>query len=179
MCHDQPVMGSRNVRGAPGLGWACNIESLKKISPLPNTIVGSGDEYLAAGILRQPDWLRVLEWSFGKGNLNWPKSIKDNLEKDRLDRMNVVAKHNIMKHVDETMRKYFNTSYCDADSFHLWHGDVCNRQYHTRYSIIEECDISIDEDIFVNENGLLEFKEHKLDASERLYKFFLDRKEDD
>jgi hypothetical protein len=89
------------------------------------------------------------------------------------------VRNHILQHVELTMGKYFNTSYCDAASFHLWHGDFSNRQYNSRYSIISECDINIDEDIFINENGLLEFEEHKLDASERLYKFFLDRKEDD
>ena len=167
VCHEQDAGGSRNKRGAPGLGWACDIKALKKIAPLPNTMIGSGDEYLAAGVLRQSDWMDHL-----MGSRLYP------IYHQELDKYTKKAREHIISHVKMTMNLYFNTSYTNSDSFHLWHGDFRNRQYNSRYNIISECKINIDEDVFINDNGLLEFKEHKLDAAGRLYKFFTDRKED-
>ena len=170
VCHTQDNRTSRNSRGAPGLGWACNIDSLKKISPLPNTMIGSGDEWLAAGILREINFYQILVASIA-GGCSTPQS-------EELSGYNEKTVAHILNHIKMTMQMYFNTWYCTCDSFHLWHGDFSNRQYTSRYDIVNECKIDIEEDIFINDNGLLEFKEHKLDASARLYKFFLDRKED-
>lgn len=175
VCHTQDNKGSRNRRGAPGLGWACNTNSLKKITPLPNTMIGSGDEWLAAGLLRQIDFYIYVEGGIGHKEV-WHNNKYKNARE--LSKYAKVTRDHIVKHIKMTMEKYFNTSYCTADSFHLWHGDFSNRQYLSRYEIISDCKIDIEKDIFVNEDGLLEFKEYKLDASKRLYKYFLDRKED-
>lgn len=179
VCHEQDTEGSRNRRGAPGLGWACNVKSLKKISPLPNTMIGSGDEWLAAGVLRQVDFYHHLVNGIGlTRHLNRPVAPGAVTRGKELTKYGEKIKGHIMDHIRKTMEMYFNTSYCSCDSFHLWHGDFSNRQYVSRYDIINECKIDIEKDVFVNEDGLLEFKEHKLDASDRLHKYFTDRKED-
>jgi hypothetical protein len=179
VCHTQDTGGSRNKRGAPGLGWACNVESLKKIVPLPNTMIGSGDEWLAAGILRQIDFYHYLVNGVGLSRTPAAEAKAEaKAQSAELSGYGRKTIDHILNHIKMTMQMYFNTWYCTCDSFHLWHGDFSNRQYTSRYDIVNECKIDIEEDIFINENGLLEFKEHKLDASKRLYKFFLDRKED-
>ena len=133
-------------------------------------MIGSGDEWLAAGILREINFYQILVASIA-GGCSTPQS-------EELSGYNEKTVAHILNHIKMTMQMYFNTWYCTCDSFHLWHGDFSNRQYTSRYDIVNECKIDIEEDIFINDNGLLEFKEHKLDASARLYKFFLDRKED-
>tara|TARA_B100001123_G_scaffold374349_1_gene439595 strand:- start:260 stop:595 length:336 start_codon:yes stop_codon:yes gene_type:complete len=91
----------------------------------------------------------------------------------------------IQKQVGEwvtmAMNKYFNSSYCDTDTYHLYHGHLHKRQYDTRYSIFEQGKINPEEDIFINDNGLLEFRE-SVDiprAAKVLKDFFLARGEDD
>ena len=174
VCQTQRNEGSRNMRGAPGLGWSASVEAIKKIAPLPNTMVGSGDEWLVAGVLRQVDFRKFLEGGLGEKS-KWPTNGARHRE---LKKYTKITRDHILDHIRMTMEKYFNTTYCNSDSFHLWHGDFSNRQYISRYDIIEDCKIDIEKDIFVNGDGLLEFREHKLDASRRLYDYFANRRED-
>lgn len=148
---------SRNSSGAPGAVWAAKVESLSKISPLPNSFLGSGDEFLAFGLFKGDDWERHHKL------YNYEKKIKDAVE----------------KHILKTRSFNFNVDYTENNIFHLWHGDFTNRQYTTRYHIAKDNNIDLTKDIIVNDNGILEFVGSRAEHfSKLIYEFFENRKED-
>ena len=154
--------------GNPGLAWGGRIDSIKKIgdSPWPNAVVGSGDEYFCMGLVRQLDIQRIMGALIGGKN---GRALKEHGK---------IYSKKILKTVDKIARQYFNVSYCPYPVFHIWHGDNKNRQYVSRHNIITECKLDLDNDIFINDDGIYELVEEKQYASKRFYKFFLDRKED-
>ena len=154
--------------GNPGMAWAARVDSLKKIgeSPWPNAVIGSGDEYFCMGIIRQLDIQRIMSKFIGGTKHRPLKQYGKTYSKKMLDT------------IDKIAGLYFNSTYCPWPVFHIWHGDSKNRQYVTRHDIITDCELDLDNDIYINEDGIFEFVEDKRHASKRFYKFFLDRKED-
>ena len=164
---------THNTAGAPGLGWAATLKPLKEITPLPNTLVGSGDEFLAEGVMRSTNW----DGSFTQMGIS--------LAEHEIHTQNIEYAKQMQKQVGEwvnmAMNKYFNSAYCDTKTYHLYHGHLHKRQYDTRYNIFKQGKINPEQDIFVNDNGLLEFRE-TVDikkASKVLKAFFLARGDDD
>jgi len=164
---------THNTAGAPGLGWAATLKTLKEITPLPNTLVGSGDEFLAEGVMRSTNW----DGSFTQLGIS--------LAEHEAHIQNIAYAKQIQKQVGEwvnmAMNKYFNSAYCDTETYHLYHGHLHKRQYDTRYNIFERGNITPEKDIFINDNGLLEFRENVdiKKASKVLKEFFLARGDDD
>ena len=69
--------------------------------------------------------------------------------------------------------------YIDNICYHLWHGDIKNRQYATRYDITKKHNIDVANDLFVNNDGILEFIESRSkELSPLLLDYFINRKED-
>jgi hypothetical protein len=145
---------SRNSAGAPGACWAANVKDLAKIMPLPNSFVGSGDEFLAEGLFADKPW----------GNpLKYDKTVQEA----------------VSKHVKKIKAFNFQTEYVDNICYHLWHGDFENRQYTTRYDITKKHNIDVNNDLFVNDDGILEFIESRSkELSPLLLDYFVNRKED-
>lgn len=154
--------------GNPGLAWGARVDSLKKIgeSPWPNAVIGSGDEYFCMGIVRQLDIQRIMSALIGGTKHRALKEFGKTYSKLMLET------------IDNIAELHFNSTFCPWPAFHIWHGDSKNRQYVTRHDIITDCELDLDNDIYINEDGIFEFVEDKRHASKRFYKFFLDRKED-
>jgi len=169
-----------NAHGNPGLCWAARVDSLKRMgdNPFPNAVVGSGDEYFCMGVTRTT-----------KEGMSMMSGLMRNLianaylRENKLKSLEGVTQ--LQKYIDfmtekvNDMSKYlFNSTVIDGAVYHFWHGDNKNRQYGSRHSIIQKCDLNLYEDVFINEDGIFELVENKYEASKRFYKFFLDRKED-
>lgn len=148
---------SRNVKGAPGAVWASRVEDLDKIMPLPNSFLGSGDEFLAQGLFHDDDWANHSH------HFNYEKRVEQMVE----------------RHIKKTQSHNFKVDYIDNTCYHLWHGDFSNRQYTTRYDIVKKHNVDVINDLFVNDDGLLEFVGDKSkEFSKALLNYFVSRKED-
>jgi len=69
-------------------------------------------------------------------------------------------------------------SYVDQTAYHLWHGDIKDRQYSTRYRILKDSDFDPQRDIEIQDNGLLRWSSHKSELHEWVSNFFANRRED-
>ena len=155
-----------NILGAPGLGWASTLETLRGLVPLPNTLVGSGDEFLAEGIMRSTNWTsRKDSEAINSHDIEYAQQTQKQ----------------ISRWVSMAMNKYFNASYCNTNTYHLYHGHLHKRQYETRYNIFERGKLNPEKDVFINDNGLLEFQDgiEITKVAKILKEFFLSRGDDD
>ena len=152
---NENIQRGRNPFGSPGGAWIGKIEKLKQIFPMPNIIVGSGDEWFMYGIDKEQKHLGSL--------------LK--LYPEKCKRVFNVFREKVLD-VEVT----FN--YIENEMFHLWHGDHKNRQYMTRHEIIINNNFDILTDSFINKDGILETTESKKDICKDIYKFFKNRKED-
>ena len=71
-----------------------------------------------------------------------------------------------------------NISFVDCDIYHLWHGDLSNRQYSVRQQKLNEYDFDPYTDITVGDNGCLYWDSDKPELHQYVKDYFKRRKED-
>ena len=69
-------------------------------------------------------------------------------------------------------------SFIDGDLYHLWHGDLSNRQYRSRQKKLNEFEFDPSTDIAVGENGCWQWNTDKPELHRYLVDYFVGRKED-
>ena len=69
-------------------------------------------------------------------------------------------------------------SFIDGDVYHLWHGDLSNRQYRTRQQKLNEFEFDPFTDIAVGKNGCWHWNTNKPELHNYLLDYFVGRKED-
>lgn len=69
-------------------------------------------------------------------------------------------------------------SYVPGELWHLWHGDLENRQYLSRTQELDEMEFDFD-DLETNDDGLYEIAEHKRGIIDWIKDYFVSRDEDD
>lgn len=149
---------SRNSHGCPGGAWIANVKRMKFCFPIPSIIIGSGDEWLAYGF-------------YCTEKLSKPMQ-------DQLDIYSKDVKDSLLKYLKAICNMNIKTSFVQGKVFHLWHGDVQNRQYTTRHQIMEKHNFHPKKDVFVNENGILELTGNNPGIEKDLLSYFKERKED-
>ena len=149
---------SRNPYGSPGGAWIARVDKLQDIFPTPTIITGSGDEWLAYALYGST---RISPAS--KSTLEaYPKEVQDFL----ISYVKRIGKNNL------------KISHQQGICYHLWHGDIQNRQYMTRHKILEKYNFDPRYDMFVNKDGILELTGNKKGIEKDLLEYFTQRKED-
>tara|TARA_Y100001972_G_scaffold91301_1_gene111820 strand:- start:85 stop:1191 length:1107 start_codon:yes stop_codon:yes gene_type:complete len=146
---------SSNKHGAPGGAWIASVEGMNKIFPLPDIITGSGDEWLMYGLDKNH---KFMESTLAL----YPEQIKILLDAFR-------------KKIEPMQIKY---GYIENQLYHLWHGDHKNRQYSTRHKIIQDYNLDLLKDIFVNDQRIMEVVEEKQEVCKDVFIYLENRKED-
>ena len=80
-------------------------------------------------------------------------------------------------------RPFFETvggrfAYLEGNAFHLWHGELENRQYTQRHEILKEFGFDPERDIVTGENGCWRWNRVPSDVREGLLRYFQSRRED-
>jgi GR25 family glycosyltransferase involved in LPS biosynthesis len=140
-------------KGIPGFGWAMRREVIDKVKFIDTQVVGGADALMMFAY-------------FG---------IKDTLFHNK---MNLEWKEECYKWADITYKE-INSSvgYISGSIIHLYHGDIKNRRYDSRYSILSSTSFNPVQDLEINSNGLWKFKNQMI--SENLQTYFEQRYEDD
>jgi hypothetical protein len=66
----------------------------------------------------------------------------------------------------------------DGDVYHLWHGELENRNYHNRMKILDRFAFDATKDIALAENGCWRWNSAKPELHERVRSYFASRRED-
>jgi hypothetical protein len=144
-------------KGHSGMGWGINKNFYSKIGKIIDwQIVGGGD----------------VTFAFCCGMQN----------KERLKETPSLQTEGMRNEILNYAKLFHNTSYdyVNATIFHYPHGVQENRQYKTRWDILHNNNFNPSEDIFYNEQGIIEFSEKWANkASDQIERFFTLRKEDE
>jgi GR25 family glycosyltransferase involved in LPS biosynthesis/GTP:adenosylcobinamide-phosphate guanylyltransferase len=139
--------------GIPGFAWTIRRECIDKIKFLDTQIIGGGDSLMFYSF-----------FGISKG------IVSNQMNKEWFD----------------VFKKWYNESYneinCSVSYIsgrikHLYHGEIINRKYNTRYKLLSENGFDPNIDMKINESGLWEIKNKNI--SECLSNYFIDRDEDD
>jgi hypothetical protein len=87
------------------------------------------------------------------------------------------------KHYLAWARPFFDTvggslAYLEENAFHLWHGELENRQYAERHTILKEFGFDPERDIVTGENGCWRWNRDPSDVREGILRYFQSRRED-
>jgi hypothetical protein len=66
----------------------------------------------------------------------------------------------------------------DGRLYHLWHGDIENRQYRTRHEGFSDFAFDPATDLVINGSGAYEWARHRRDLAEFCHGYFMSRRED-
>lgn len=141
----------------PGFAWAFRRSIFRKLGGFyPNSIIGGGDSLFMLNFFYDEipaDWVKRFDKVFSLFTSDWGKY------------------HARFKEVNPSL------GHLNIKAMHLFHGLILNRQYATRYSILNRFENNKWEEVFkVNRDGLTEFVDPKMNKI--LLKFFKERQED-
>jgi hypothetical protein len=137
----------------PGLAWAAKKEILDKHGFYDLAIVGAGDMYLASSLFGRMDPLVEfygLNRARSEGYLKWGGPLNQT----------VAGK----------------VGYISGEIFHLWHGDLVNRNYKSRIKILADFDPQAD--VYIGDNGAWHWTKPDSALAEQLRAYFMNRRED-
>jgi hypothetical protein len=137
----------------PGLAWAAKTEILANNGFYDLAIIGAGDLYMANSIFGTMNSLRKLH------SLNEPRS-ESYFEWGRPLHRTVANK----------------VGYISGGIYHLWHGDLKNRNYKDRFKILADFNPQVD--VYVGGNGAWHWTKPSTALAEQLRAHFLNRRED-
>lgn len=142
--------------GNPGAIWLASRAYLSSIGGFNTAnIVGGGDQVFIDGVVgRYGHHLR---------------RYRENLQQSFRQWIRMAAR----------LRGGRVADYLEADGYHLWHGDFCNRKYNARNMIMHAYDLQPSRDLKFNADGLQGWSgaEHPL-IRQALADYFTDRQED-
>jgi hypothetical protein len=140
--------------GAPGGAWAWRRESFDKVGGMLDTcIMGSGDWWMAFGLIGQPSMLQ------GDSTI---RNYNDDIR-------------NWQKKAERVTR---NIGCVDNFAQHFYHGATCNRAYGTRESVLREMKFDPRFDITKDWQGVYRWTENKPRLRDKVREIFLGRNED-
>lgn len=151
------LRGNMNLkeRVACGLAGVARRAILEKHGFYDACVMGSGNRAIACAALgRFDDAIHYLQMNpnWAKHYLAWAQPFFD-------------AVHGSVTHLDEGV-------------FHLWHGELENRQYAERHTFLKECGFDPTKDIVTDENGCWRWNGSKSEMHEYVRAYFESRKED-
>lgn len=144
-----------NHKGNPGAAWIARTDYLREIGGFNvDNLFGGGDQVFLDSLCGVPGY-HLSEYS--------PK-----------------MRISILKWITQVYEKSLTKRFTNIDglAYHFWHGDISDRQYFTRYKILESQDFDPAVDIATNSNGILEWVTDKPVLKKHLIDFFYNRKED-
>lgn len=145
--------------GAPGLAWAYRIEALDALgSLLDRCILGGGDAHMAFGLAERWDIAKLHKEIAHGASDEYVRYIK-------LWQLNAAR-----------LKK--NIGMMDGSLLHHWHGPKANRQYGTRWQILEENHFEPYVDLMPSHQGVLTWTGNKPKLRDDVRKYFRDRHED-
>ncbi|MBO9684775.1 MAG: hypothetical protein J7502_19245 [Flavisolibacter sp.] len=151
----RPLTSGRLRKAAFGLAWASTVSLLKKYGFYDAMIIGSGDRALACAAFGQfEDLLFVGKMNEHRSHhyLQW-----------------AIPFHNEVKH---------NVGYLDTTLYHLWHGEISDRNYVQRHEAFSKFDFNPSLDLVIAENGCWSLKKRDPEMEKFFIDYFYARKED-
>jgi len=141
--------------GNPGGIWLASADYLRSVGGLyAHNIHGGGDEV----------WFDGMTGTAGAQMPEYTETMREHVT------------HWISHAV--ACRDGRRAGYLPSVSYHLWHGDLHNRQYKSRYAIVKDHDYDPQTDVCVTEEGLLQWSSDKPALHTTLSTYFRDRRED-
>lgn len=137
----------------PGLAWAARTEIFAKHGFYDLAIIGAGDLYVANSIFGTMNSIIKLH------SLNEPRS-ESYLKWGRPFHQTVANK----------------VGYIPGDIYHLWHGDMKDRNYKDRFKIL--ADFNPKTDVYIGDNGVWHWTKPDTALAEQLMAHFRNRRED-
>lgn len=146
-----------------GLAWAFRREVFEDNLFYDEAILGSGDRLMSYAFYNE-DFIKELDKT-DKNFINMCLS-------DKMRQHYQTWSENVSRIVKG------NTFYVDQNLYHLWHGDMKDRQYYLRNEIIKKGDFDPYNDIVKDENGVWKWNSEKIEMQDEVKKYFWLRKED-
>jgi len=148
---------SRSIEGGHlfGVAWAGHTKTMKKYGLYDAQIVGGGDRAVCYAALGQFDLLRTMlefndkRW---KHYLDWSRLFYSEIKGD--------------------------IGFIEASAFHLWHGEIVNRQYFTRHEEFYQYNFDPTIDIALSDEGAWRWNSDKPEMHRFFERFFQKRSED-
>lgn len=137
----------------PGLAWAAKKEIFVKHGFYDLAIVGAGDQYLACSLFGRMDPLLEfygLNKARSESYLKWARPLNQTVA-DKV-------------------------GYISGEIFHLWHGDLTNRNYKNRIKLLADFDPQTD--VYIGDNGAWHWTKPNSALAKQLKSYFLNRRED-
>lgn len=157
----EPSFAFCATHGAPssgrfvGLAWAAKRNLLRDVGLYDGMVIGGGDRAIVAAALGTPETVVdrfCLDGKRASHYLDWARRFRAA----------------VMDGID----------YVDGRVFHLWHGDLENRQYSERHRLLAGHDFCVDRDLVLGPNGTWHWAKPRPDLEAFLEKYFHDRAED-
>jgi hypothetical protein len=146
-----------DIHGHTGFAWGARREILEKNPLFDRAIVGTADHIIAHASVGQIPH-NCLEKAFT--NRKTLKNIYDWS----------------LKFSEVTQNKL---GFTEGEVWHLWHGELKNRQYLQRTQDFSKLDFDADEDLLINDDDLYEFPDNRKDAVVWMNNYFESRREDE
>lgn len=142
-----------SIIGHPGFAIGFRRSSFEKIWFYPYCIVGGGDTIFAGSIIRKASSAPLRFKTF-------------------FDAYSVAGSNEWYRNV---INQDFLCGFTNGVVYHEHHGERKKRKYQGRNNIVKNFDFS---NIFINENGLVEFNENSQKTMLEIYNYLLERNED-
>lgn len=155
ICRTASTLPGRLFPGPIGFGWAFRRDLLQQRGLYDVDILGGGDvSFVAAlsGCYEIAIRAHGLNSKSKSQYLNWANSLQAEVDQ--------------------------NISCLDTRIFHLWHGDLTNRKYETRYQGFERFQFDPEKDIALNEYSTWSWNSQKTDLHRYAAEYFQSRQED-
>jgi len=137
-----------------GHAWCARRDFLERYALYDRNILGGGDRLLAHGILGQAE------------------------EVIANDRMTPAHAEDYRRWISAVRRAATTITYIEGDIYHLWHGDLHQRGYWTRLSILSEFQYDPAVDIRLSPEGCWKWSSPKAEMHRRIREYFYTRHED-
>lgn len=155
VCRDLPRNPNRVFPGPTGLGWAFRKELMLNHGFYDAGIMGGGDILFIsalAGCFDIAITYQSMSDAAKQHYLRWARRLHDEVQQQ--------------------------VSCLPGRLYHLWHGDVGNRGYQTRYHNFERFNFDPEADLLLAENGVWRWGSAKPDLHEFVKAYFSGRRED-
>jgi hypothetical protein len=156
-CNQLTIPTSYGHKGAVGGAWAFRRSAIRKLGGMLETcILGSADWHMAFGLAMRED--HHLDMTHYREIPEYVKSIQRWQERAKVLNGNI--------------------GYVEAHAIHHWHGPSNRRGYSTRGQILVDHQYNPLEDIFHDENGVLQLRDTKPRFRDEMRAYFRSRVED-
>lgn len=139
-----------------GMAWAAHRATVEKCGQYDRNIVGGGDAvHVYAALSRLDDY-----WFF--------RAVTEQQKHDIRRWTRTARDAGLLAHIDSL----------EGNAYHLWHGDLRNRNYRGRYDILTKHDFDPAKDIEIAENGAWRWTNPESELAREVANYFGHRRED-